>query len=257
MSLPRSRIRNVRDSIENAVRLRALSGAFGLTVVGTLTSFVAFLVFRPLATGLLGPSFPVFTSLLTTKGSQVGFAVFVGGFLALTDGWTDYVRIRRPGVHDLVWVVVGAAGLDLMADATLSVLPLLGLSAEVLSGTGVDSLDVGLATWPVLWPVVFVLLYLLPALVEEQFFRGIVQGKLREGFHPVTEVVLGGGLFSLGHGLYGIGGGPEFLAALLVVLFGQGLVFCLMYERTDNLLVSATAHALSWTDVPFPFFGLL
>ncbi|WP_231512860.1 CPBP family glutamic-type intramembrane protease [Haloferax mediterranei] len=67
----------------------------------------------------------------------------------------------------------------------------------------------------------------------------------------------GRGLFALVHGLYGIAGGPEFLATYLIHLFGQGLVFCLVYERTDNLLIVALVHAISWTNSGFPFFGLL
>ncbi|WP_239642374.1 CPBP family intramembrane glutamic endopeptidase [Haloferax mediterranei] len=247
----------MRGRIEPPKRLQALLGAVGIAVGGALSSFVVFMLFRPAVSGVLQPSFPALSTLLITKGAQVGFALFVVSYLGLTRQWDEYVHLRRPTVHDAVWVVIGSIGLDIMVAVSKLVLPVFGLSLGVLSGAGADGMDVGLATWPVIWPVIFGGLYLFPALLEEQFFRGLVQGRLRDSFHPVSAVVLGAGLFALVHGLYGIAGGPEFLATYLIHLFGQGLVFCLVYERTDNLLIVALVHAISWTNSGFPFFGLL
>ncbi|WP_313694981.1 CPBP family intramembrane glutamic endopeptidase [Halorarum halobium] len=256
MSELHDRLEMLGASAERGSRARAFAGALLLTIVGSVLSLVVYMLFRPAVTGLLEPSFPALGALVLTKGSQVGFALIVGAYLGLTRRWDEYVQLRWPSLHDLLWVVLGTAGLDLMAEASQLVLPLLGLSIGLLSGTGSGGLDVGLETWPVLWPLVFLALYLLPALAEEGFIRGIVQGRLRDTFHPVWEVVLGAGLFALMHGLYGVGRGPEFLAAYLVLLFGQGLAFCLTYERTRNLLVVAAVHALSWTEFDALFFGL-
>ncbi|MBO4247820.1 CPBP family intramembrane metalloprotease [Halomicrobium sp. IBSBa] len=228
----------------------------GLTLFASVLSLFVFPIHRSLLDRFVAPWSADLASLAGTKGSQVAVAVVVVGYLATTRRW-NVVQIRRPTLHDTLWMVLGAAGLDLMAEAIQFVLPLAGLSIEVLSGSGGSGSAVGLGTWPLLWPLVFLGLYLLPALVEEQFVRGIVQGRLGERFHPALEVVLGAALFALMHGLYGLGGGPEFLATYLIVLFGQGLVFCLTYERTRNLLVVALIHALSWTAVDVPFFGLL
>ncbi|RYJ14355.1 CPBP family intramembrane metalloprotease [Halogeometricum borinquense] len=245
---------STRQRIEIPAQFRALLSALGLTVVGALTSFVVSLVFRPTVTALLEPSLPAVGTLLMAKGSQVGFGVFIGVYFVATRQW-EYIRLRRPTGYDLLWVVLGNAGLQLAAEASRFVLPFFGLSLDVLSGAG--SLDVGLTMWPVLWPVIFVFLYVLPALVEEQFLRGIVQGRLRKEFHPASAVVGGAALFAGAHGLYAIGQSPEFLTTYLLNLFGQGLVFCLVYERTDNLLTVALVHAISWTAIDFPFFELL
>ncbi|QIB75181.1 CPBP family intramembrane metalloprotease [Halogeometricum borinquense] len=245
---------STRQHIEISTPFRALLSALGLTVVGTLTSFVVSLVFRPTATVLLESSLPAVSALLMAKGSQVGFGVFLGVYFVATRQW-EYTRLRQPTGNDLLWVVLGNAGLQLAVEASSFVLPFFGLSLDVLSGTG--SLDVDLTTWPVLWPGIFAFLYVLPALVEEQFFRGIVQGRLSQEFHPASAVVGGAALFAGAHGLYAIGQSPEFLMTYLLNLFGQGLVFCLVYERTDNLLTVALVHAISWTAIDFPFFGLL
>ncbi|ELZ90134.1 hypothetical protein C440_17056 [Haloferax mucosum ATCC BAA-1512] len=247
--------RSGRERIDVPTRLRSFLGAFGMTVGGTVVSFVAFMLFRPVVSSLLQPSFPELSALVTTKGSQVGFGLFVASYLATTRQWREYVHLRRPTLHGLVWVGIGKAGLTIMAAVTRRILPIFGLSIDLLSGTGAGGMDVGLATWPVAWPLIFGGLYLVPALVEEQFFRGLVQGRLRDDFHPVSEVVLGAVLFALAHGLYGLGGGPAFFATFVIHLFGQGLVFCLVYERTDNLLVVGLVHAMSWTDGGFPFIG--
>jgi len=255
MSMLDDSYRSVKQRLEAATRLRTFVSALGLTFVGTIVSFVAYMAFRPAASGVIEPAFPALGALLISKGSQIGFAAFVGGYFAITRRWDDYVQIRRPTAHDLVWLFVGGAGLALTGDVVAAMLPHLGLSKAVLSGSG--GLDVGLADWPVLWPVVFLGVYLFPALLEEQFYRGIVQGRLREGFHPVAEVVLGAAFYALSHALYGLGGGPDFLTAYMLYLFVLGLVFALTYERTNNLLVVALAHALSWTSIDFPFFGLV
>ncbi|MDS0259797.1 CPBP family intramembrane metalloprotease [Haloarcula sp. S1CR25-12] len=246
-------LHSVRQRFGPDTRVGALSGAIALIFFGSVFSLFVYSVYRPLVNGIVAPRFPDIAYLMGAKGSQVAFGVVIVAYLAATQRW-EYVQIRLPTRHDTLWVVLGTAGLDIMAEAAQFALPLLGLSLELLSGTGAD---VGLGRWPLLWPVVFLGLYLVPALVEEQFVRGIVQGKLRDTFHPASEVVLGAALFSLLHGLYGVARGPEFLAAYLFVLFGQGLAFCLTYQRTRNLFVVALVHAISWADVGFPFFGLL
>lgn len=235
-------------------RLRNLLRTVSLMIGGTVASFIAFLAIRPPLTGILEPAFPAVSTLAASKLSQVGFAVFLGLYFATTRRWDEFVTIRRPDLHDLGWVVLGAALLSLITEGLTVVLPLLGLSLDLLSTGG---MDVGLATWPHLWPLVFGGLYFLPALVEEQFYRGLLQGYLGNAFHPVSTIVLGAGVYSVSHAIYGVARGPEFLAAYLIYLFGIGLAFCITYQRTNNLVVVALIHAISWTGVEFPFFGLL
>jgi membrane protease YdiL (CAAX protease family) len=220
---------------------------------GTVASFIAFLVVRPVITGMLEPSFPTVSTLAASKLAQLGFAVFLVLYFVKTRRWDEFVQFRRPDLADLGWAILGAAILDLITEALTYVLPLLGLSLDLLSTGG---MDVGLTTWPSLWPVVFIGLYLLPALVEEQFYRGLLQGYLDTTFHPVSTIVLGALLYSLSHALYGLGGSPEFLAAYLIYLFGIGLAFCFTPQQSNNILVVAFVHAQSWTTVDFPFFGL-
>jgi len=230
-------------------RPRALAGALGLTAGGAVFSFLVFLVYRPAVMGLVEPVSPPLATLAVTKATQVGFLLFVGAYVMLT-GRRDRLRFSRPGGRDLAWIVLGAAGLEIAAEGTTWALRTMGVSIDPIRG----SMDVGLATWPSLAPIVFLALYLLPAIAEEQFFRGLVQERLLDGFHPATAIVLGSACFTLAHGLYGIGGGAAFLVPYFAYLFPQGLVFCTVYDRSRNVLVVATVHALSWSELTLLWF---
>lgn len=224
-----------------------------LAALGAGVSLPVFFIYRPSVTGLLSET-PKLATLAGSKGAQVGFAGFAVVYFVVA-GWPDGLRLwpdnttSWPG--ELAWVVVGTAGLELAARATLVGLQFVGISSEPLSGSsGLPTL----ASWSVLAPAVFLGMFLLPALLEESFFRGIVYGRLREAFGPVPAVLVGGVLFGLGHGLYGLTGGPAFLIPYLAFLVPQGVVFCVVYERTETLLPVAAVHALSWTKLTLLWF---
>ncbi|UPM42306.1 CPBP family intramembrane glutamic endopeptidase [Halocatena salina] len=241
----RDRLRLSRtDDNQQTTRLRALVEALGLTVGGAVFSFLVFLIYRPTVIGMLEPVSPNFSSLAVSKATQIGFFLFVGGYVFLTGRW-DRLQFSRPSVRDLVWVVLGTVGLEIAAEGTTWVLTTMSIPIDPITG----SMDVGLMTWPSLAPFVFLGLYLLPAMAEEQFFRGFIQERLLDGFHPVTAIVLSSVCFTLAHGLYGLGGGAAFLVPYFAYLFPQGIVFCTVYDRTQGVLVVATVHALSWTNL--------
>lgn len=230
---------------QQTTRLRTVSTALGLTAGGAVFSFLVFLIYRPAVLNLVEPLSPDLATLAVSKSTQVGFLLFVGGYLLFTGRW-DRLQFRHPRVRDLVWVVFGATGLELAAEGTTRVLRATGVSIDPITGSG---MEVGLATWPSLAPLVFCGLYLLPAVVEEQFFRGIIQERLLDAFHPAIAIILGSACFTLAHSLYGLGGGAAFLIPYFAYLFPQGIVFCTVYDRTRSVLVVATVHSLSWTDL--------
>lgn len=239
------------DGGRSPVRTLVIVGA--LTTLGTVVSLPVFLVYRPFVTGFMSGA-PQLAALAGSKGVQVAFAGFAVVYLAVA-GRPEGLRLQpadgRSWAGELAWVGVGTAGLELAAKATLVGLRVVSVSSAPLSGSG--SLP-ALANWPVFAPVVFLGLFLLPALLEESFFRGIVYGRLREAFGPVAAVFVGGVLFGLAHALYGLGGGVAFLVPYLAFLIPQGVVFCVVYERTETLLPVAFVHALSWTDLTVLWF---
>lgn len=234
-------------------RARTLAVAAVLTALGTVVSLPVFFTYRPFVTGLLS-GVPQLATLAGAKGVQVAFGAFTVAYVVIA-GRPEGLRLRpddrRSWLREFAWVVVGTAGLELAAAATRAGVQLAGASLAPLSGTGTLP---ALANWSVFAPVVFAGTFLLPALLEESFFRGIVYGRLREAFGPGSAALSGGVLFTLAHGLYGIGGGVEFLSLYLAFLLPQGVVFCAVYERTETLLPVGAVHALSWTELTLLWF---
>ncbi|WP_128476012.1 CPBP family intramembrane glutamic endopeptidase [Halorussus pelagicus] len=255
MSMHGTLFAKTKSFVGKETRLRAFTVALGLTALGSIASFVTFLVLRGVLSEAFGDPLPGLVYKFRMRGVQWGFTGFVLAYLLVTREWERYVRFRRPRLADGAWVLVGLFGLNAMTEVEKVVVPRLGLSLETISGAPLQS--VPLSTWPLAWPLVFAGLYLLPAMVEEQFYRGLIQTRLRGTFSTVSEIVFAAGFFSLSHQLYIVGGGPEMMATGAVHFFAQGLVFCVLYERSDNLFVPATVHALSWTSAYAILTGLI
>lgn len=241
--------------LRRGTRPRALLGALGLTVGGSIACFALFLTLRPLITGAFGEPLSDFAYVFRNRTIQWAFGVFALGYLLATRNWAEYARFRRPGLRDAAWIPLGIVGIRAMTWFEKLMLSAVGLSLDPLSNP--VPRDVGLGAWPLLWPAVFIALYLLPAMLEEQFYRGLVQTRLREAYSPAGEVALGAGCFALSHQIWILGAGPELVATYAFHIFAQGLVFALVYQRTDNLLTAAAVHSLTWAGAYGALTGLL
>jgi membrane protease YdiL (CAAX protease family) len=74
------------------------------------------------------------------------------------------------------------------------------------------------------------------AIPEEFFFRGYIQGRLRETFRPVPAIALSSILFGLGHFLV------DYDPQRLAVAF-PGVLFGILRERTGSIAPGAVFHA--------------
>nr|WP_305794470.1 CPBP family intramembrane glutamic endopeptidase [Halomarina rubra] len=97
---------------------------------------------------------------------------------------------------------------------------------------------------PTLLLVLIPLSVLLVGPGEELFYRGVVQGWLRESFGPVGAIVAASVLFASIHvpGLVG-SSGLAVLATLAIIGF-LALYLGALYEYTGNLVVPALVHGL-------------
>ena len=107
-------------------------------------------------------------------------------------------------------------------------------------------------------PLCFVWLVLEAGLVEEFFFRGLVQSQFAAAFKSeVSGVVLMSLIFGLAHApgfifrhageVEGLGSNPSALNAIaysIVVLATSGITFGVIWARTKNLLAVILIHAL-------------
>lgn len=185
---------------------------------------------------------------------QIGFAVFAIAYLLVQDDRERYVKVRSPTVEDLGWIIMIPLLLIAGSSVLSPVLTALGLP-EPMPGGGGESLN--LTQRPELWPVAFVGLYLFAAPAEELVYRGILQGELRGSFGTIGVVAIGGLLFGFMHLIVGfvtpaVGIGGSIYWGISAVM--PGLVWGYAYERTENILVTAVTHAMSWT---VPFHSLL
>ncbi|WP_415381704.1 lysostaphin resistance A-like protein [Halosimplex sp. TS25] len=95
-----------------------------------------------------------------------------------------------------------------------------------------------------------ILLILIPASIliigpgEELLFRGVVQGRLREVFGPVSGVLIPSAVFAGLHWFALSGGSPTGNLVALGILVGPALVFGAAYEVTDNIVVPALIHGI-------------
>lgn len=226
-------------------RARSALAALGIAFGGLAAGVLGLLLVRPLVE-LLGVAETEPYRLLAGNQIQVGFAAFGLGYLALCGDRGRYLRVRTPGFEDLAWIV---AGQPLVVYLSIPVAAATGLLLGHPTYGGASE-GIELAENLHLWPVALVGMYLFAAPAEELVYRGLVQGRLREDFDTAGVVALGGLLFGVLHLLVGLLTPGTGLAGALqwgISATVPGLVWGLAYERTENLLVTSTLHAISWT----------
>ncbi|WP_121820621.1 CPBP family intramembrane glutamic endopeptidase [Halostella salina] len=240
------------DADGSRVRLTTIGEALGLTALGTVIGTLTIIALR-LSFGAAGLTDVRVVEIFLSRGIQLGFLITSVAYLYRTAGFSRYVQIRKPSLHDAAWVVGSIVLLAGIGAATSSLLDVLGIAVENEAGGGHES---PYASTPVLWPVIFVVWFLFAAPSEELLFRGIIQGRIREAFDPGKTVVLSGVMFGLMHvPVAALSTGLEPVSSFVETFVG-GMVFALAYERTGNLVVPSATHALLWSQtIVFAILG--
>lgn len=95
-----------------------------------------------------------------------------------------------------------------------------------------------------------IILYLIPVMLfvvgpsEELLFRGVVQGRLREVFGPITAIGITSLAFAGMHGFALVGGSTVGNILALTLLLSPALVLGASYEYTGNIVVPAVIHGV-------------
>jgi hypothetical protein len=238
-------------------RVAAVAAALGLSVgaffAGLLGMFPSMLL-----ASVLGVTEMDAYRVVAGNRIQVGFAVFAALYLFTVDDRDRFVKIRVPTISDLAWIGLTLAFIVGVLPPVFDVLStvgehLFGVESFTHGSHESDSEAIELAARPSLWPVVFVGSYLFAAPAEELVYRGIVQGRLRDAFGTAGVVLFGALSFGMMHLLVGLVTPGTGLVGTLYWASESaagGLVWGYVYERTENLVVTASTHAMLWT-VPF------
>jgi membrane protease YdiL (CAAX protease family) len=214
-------------------RLRAILIAVGLVIAAVALGTILTLIPIFLAGGMA--ALTAVASVVIIILSEAGYAV-VGGLYARR--WLGATfPIRLPTRREVGWI---AGGLVATLVCNQVLLRLAMFSGIEPADRADQSLLFGDPT-VVLALVVVSVLVIGPA--EELLFRGAIQRRLGRSFGLVAAIVLTSVIFVLPH-VIGYTGSPLSVLVNVTVVFGVSLILCILYVRTDTLLVPILVHGL-------------
>lgn len=228
------------DAEDGGTPLVAVAVAVGLGLLGPLIALVGGLgVFALDAVFELG----LIVNLLLTLfvGQYVAFAGLAVAYLAWRgfdrSGIVSYLGVRRPSLTEL-GIVVGGWVVILASVMGISLLIQL-LGVETATN---QSAEVALAN-PVVIPLFIAASFLVIGPCEEILYRGVVQGRLRESMSAAPAIVIASAVFALVH-VMALTGGVSGRLTTVAILFFPSLVFGIVYEYTENIVVPSLLHGL-------------
>ncbi|MDO4837554.1 MAG: CPBP family intramembrane metalloprotease [Clostridia bacterium] len=160
----------------------------------------------------------------------------------LLPGMAVFKRHKQVSCKTQWYHIPAALAAGVMAQYALSALTEVWTGYAGLSSAGVMPMPTTTAEWV---PAVLALV-LIPAIAEEVFFRGLLQGTLQEEHSPVTALLLSTASFALMHG------SPAGLPAHL----GCGLLLGVLYAGCGSLPLCMLFHgayngaAVVWSCFP-------
>lgn len=222
------------NSTDDSSAILRAAGSFGLVLAALAVATAA-----GVALLLAETAFDLGTNAVTVANfvlSQGAFLVVAIPFLALVTGWS-LVSARVPDRSDLLVLVVGLA-----VAVAVEVARQVAIQLTSLSQAGTVSLEEGLATWAI--AVALVVVVVVAPVVEELFFRGIVQGWIADASSARAGIAVATLLFVPIHGMQIALFSPDVVSAVSVVLVlvVVSVVLGVAYARTGNIVVPMLLH---------------
>lgn len=212
---------------------RTILGVIALVILAFVIAVAAGIVF-------LVPMFVLGYDIDSTPVLVGSTAAGQLGFFAVAYGYARYrdvtVSIEIPSRRDLGYVGVGTIVALFVAIGLSYVLSVL----DLVPGSVIE--DVGVRD-PTFFLALAVLSVILVAPVEEFLFRGVIQGRLRGQFGPLSAIVGSSLLFGAMH-LSNYTGSILPIVSGALLISAVGVVFGTLYERTGNLAVPTLVHAI-------------
>lgn len=217
-------------------RLVAVVAVVLLTVAAFLVGNVAGVGSLLLLDAVRGGVTPLERTLLSLGSLQLLGLVGVSG-LYLWRREAPEIPVSLPSLRGVGVVVAG--WLLMLGGGVVA-----ALLVEALGIENPQSAITQLATSdPNVLLVLFVASFLVIAPTEELFFRGVVQGRLREVFGPAAAIGVATVVFGLVH-VAGFSGSALSVGVTVLRLTVVAVVLGVAYEYTENLAVPIAIHAV-------------
>lgn len=223
-----------RDRTERGRTLAAVA----VLVVGAAVANVVASVLVIQVTALVGGE--VLSFGLELVAVELSFLVV--GLAAVRYGSAVPIPVRPPtrseALTGAVGTAVGLLVVTLSYAITDAIVPGIELSPGFAEYTGYD------ATLSAALVLGAALSLMLVAPVEEFFFRGVIQGRLRSSFGPVAAIGVAGLVFAFFHVYPVLALSPPTAAIVHMTAYYtvMGALFGVAYERTNTLVVPAVIH---------------
>ena len=174
-------------------------------------------------------------------GQYVAFGGLSIAYLRSRFDWAgvrSYLGVELPTPKEIGIVFGGWVALIVLLLVTSLVVQLLS-PAEPASNQGAELAIRN----PAIIPLLIVVMFLVVGPCEEILYRGVVQGRLRESLSVAPSVLIASAVFALVH-IMALTGGIDARLTTVAILFVPSIVFGLVYEYTDNIVVPALLHGL-------------
>jgi len=212
---------------------RLILEVIGLTLLAFFLAFFIGFLFLASLNALGYELETIFALGGATITGQIGFLLLAYVYIRFRD---VEVPLRLPSRTDLNYI----AGGTVIALVTAIVLQFILNFLDMMPESPIEEIAAAQPTF--LLALAFLSIVLI-APAEELLFRGAIQGRLRQGFSAVPAIVITSVLFgSLHLGNYIGSILPILLAVSLIVVIS--LILGALYERTQNIVVPISVHAI-------------
>lgn len=227
---------------EFAGRPRALASGYGLGLGGAVLALllsVAVLI----GTSAVGIALGVAERYLVlfVVGQYIPFMGFPLVYFRLRGmdaaAIRRYLGVRLPSLREVAVIAGGLVAIFVLVLGASAVVRFVGATPAENSAASQAQQA------PELIPFLILGMLLVVGPCEETLFRGTVQNRLREAFSAWVAIPLTALLFAAVH-VRALNPGSGSVAVTIAVLLVPSFVFGIIYEYTDNLVVSALTHGL-------------
>lgn len=229
-----------------ASRLREMARRVAVGTAVTVAAFVLLIVVSAFIGAALSGTESVRARIVAQTVAivaEVAFVVVGVAFLVWTGRGLGYLDVGRPDRRDVGWMAAGLLGLLAIQIVFALVVSQFGVptSPNSLSRLAERAAEAG-AAGLILLNVPMMLFVVGPA--EELLFRGVIQKYLYAPFGRRAAVLVASVVFAVSHVPAYYSTNPAEVAVSISVIFVLSLVLGVIFERTENLAVTAVVHGV-------------